>query len=291
VIRQENRGRSAARNTGLQASTGDAIIFLDSDDVLAPECIDCFVRVLEANPAVGVVYSDAALVDAKGNLLCLYSQALPGARPSGAVLGELARRNFLTIASMVRRDFLGGVRFDEGLECAEDYDFWRQLAVKCEFHYVNRPLLSYRIHDAMTVSNQLANTLNGEAEVQRRIMEMPEFAALQRRERARAYCIHGIKQAMLGKTAAARTMFRQAMRTAPTSIFPYPLWLTSLFGCYALQCLILKRRQLAGNRLGTPNGMSALMSKRTPPRQSAKSKERHRESGQRGIMVSAGETI
>src|SRR5262245_46865272 len=50
VIRQPNRGRSAARNTGLRAATGDAVIFLDSDDVLMPGCLESCVAALEAHP-------------------------------------------------------------------------------------------------------------------------------------------------------------------------------------------------------------------------------------------------
>lgn len=39
LISQENRGLSEARHTGLLHSSGDYILFLDSDDVLAPEAI------------------------------------------------------------------------------------------------------------------------------------------------------------------------------------------------------------------------------------------------------------
>lgn len=40
VIRQENRGLSAARNAGLEAMTGDVVGFLDPDDAFHPEMVE-----------------------------------------------------------------------------------------------------------------------------------------------------------------------------------------------------------------------------------------------------------
>ncbi|MGB4592072.1 MAG: glycosyltransferase family 2 protein, partial [Bacteroidales bacterium] len=43
----ENRGLSAARNTGLKAATGEYVVFLDSDDQLPPKAIENLVRMAE----------------------------------------------------------------------------------------------------------------------------------------------------------------------------------------------------------------------------------------------------
>ncbi len=270
VIRQPNRGRSAARNAGMACAIGDAVIFLDSDDLLMPDCIERFAEVLEEDPEVGVVYGDALLCDEDAEPLARYSEAMPGIRPSGMVLGDLARRNFLTVTSMVRRSSLEGIEFELGMEYAEDYDFWRRLAARCRFHYVNQPLMRYRLHEGMTVSSGLSATLKGEIEVQRRFFEMPEFAEADRGARAQAYCAHGIKNAMADKTDVARACFYLAARTKPTYLGGHALAFFSLFGPRVLQYVILKRRQLAGNQLGTATGPIALMRKRKGAKRAAK---------------------
>ena len=259
VIRQANRGRSAARNRGLRAARGDLILFLDSDDLLAPNCIERCATILEENPAVSVVYSDAQVIDSDGRTVGIYSQVLRGRRPSGNVLGELSRRCFLTVSSMVRRCRLDGEAFEEGMEHCEDYDLWRRLSANCQFHYVDEPLLSYRFHEAMTNAVDHVEILQSEIEVQRRFMAMPQFAELPRRLRARTYCAHGIKNAVVGRMDVARRFFRKAMWTSPTYPGGIALTMIGMCGARALRYAIVQRRRLAGNQLGTPQGPLAVV--------------------------------
>ena len=60
VIRQSNRGLSAARNADWQASRGDIIIFLDADDVLYPAAAAAAVEQLATHPEMMMTFGRRA---------------------------------------------------------------------------------------------------------------------------------------------------------------------------------------------------------------------------------------
>ena len=55
VEHEQNRGLSAARNTGLEKASGDYILFIDSDDCLLPDSISYFLDNLALHPEVDMI--------------------------------------------------------------------------------------------------------------------------------------------------------------------------------------------------------------------------------------------
>lgn len=62
VNHTNNRGLSAARNTGMDASTGDWIYFLDSDDEITPNCIELLGAKVVEHPDVDFVIGGVKVI-------------------------------------------------------------------------------------------------------------------------------------------------------------------------------------------------------------------------------------
>ncbi len=249
VISQSNAERSAARNVGMQAATGDLIALLDSDDTLMPQSIERRAWILETEPDVDVVYSNVEMVDKEGRALGLFTQVLPGTRPSGAAFFEFARHNLMPIhAFMFRRRCLGEVGlFDAAVPGMEDYDFWLRMAARFRFAYLDQPLACYRIHTTMMTAIRRSEALNNELIVHRRIFDMPAFQCLSPQEKSCVYYEHGNRCGVLGRMEEARTWYRRAISVAPTSPRGYVFAALSLLGAAGFRRAITLWMRLRGD--------------------------------------------
>jgi glycosyltransferase involved in cell wall biosynthesis len=154
---QENRGRSAARNRGILESSGEYVLFLDSDDLLLSQSLELLSSYLDAHAEVGVVYADGYYCDEDGQNIAQISETRPPLRGEN-MLEALVLSNVivLTHSAMLRRsclDVLGCPYFDENLSASEDADLWIRLAHSgCVFEYLDELTCKYRMHRDNTYS-------------------------------------------------------------------------------------------------------------------------------------------
>lgn len=149
LFAQSNSGVAAARNFGIERSSGDFIAPLDADDLWYSHHLCHQVACFLASPSsVGLVYSWTLDVDTQDRLI----GGMRAAEIEGNVYTTLLCHNFLgnASASMIRRSCLekvGGydttLRDREAQGC-EDWDLYLRIAEKFEFRAVPTLSVGYR---------------------------------------------------------------------------------------------------------------------------------------------------
>ena len=147
VVRRPNGGLSAARNTGIQNSTGDWIALLDADDLWAPDKLERQIEKIDANTVL--VYTGIRIFDDNG-----VRSELPAMDPV-AVRKVLRYRNPITPSTaLIRRDAVlrdGGFR--EDIRACEDWEMWNRLQHLGEFRAVSEPLTDYYVYPQSLSAN------------------------------------------------------------------------------------------------------------------------------------------
>jgi glycosyltransferase involved in cell wall biosynthesis len=171
LIRQKNRGLSAARNTGLAAVDTSYVVFLDADDRLAPKALeaglDCFARA----PDCGFVYGGHVYIDVDGQEIGERFEP-PGEDP----YLQLLRGNFIAMHGtvMYRRDRLMEIHgFDDRLRRCEDYDVYLRMARRHPVAGYPDIAAAYRLHGE-NMSADLGAMLRSALDVHARYVPGPQ---------------------------------------------------------------------------------------------------------------------
>ena len=126
-IHQDNMKLPGARNTGIRASTGQYIAFLDSDDLFLPGKLQLQVDAMDRDSDIGLVASVWMEVDAQHKTrrtLCPWQL-----KPELTLTHLLYDCPFSPCAVLVRRNWLVRVGlFDAQQHYVEDWDLWLRLA-------------------------------------------------------------------------------------------------------------------------------------------------------------------
>lgn len=139
IFHRKNRGVSAARNTGIQASCSPLIAFLDSDDHWLPEKLKTQVEFFRVHPGAVACQTEEIWIRMGRRVNPMKKHA----KPSGKIFEPSLKLCLVSpSAVMLRRQVLDEVGlFDESLPACEDYDLWLRISCRYPIHLIPSPLL------------------------------------------------------------------------------------------------------------------------------------------------------
>ena len=183
VIHRENGGLAAARNTGLKAATGDWLLFLDSDDAMAPGLLAQLRGALAAHPDCDWFIGKHLEWQPDGTLTPHDGLHLvPGPFASSDYAARLkalyTAGHWSVWKYCIRRSFLeqAHVRFLPDCVWAEDWPFDLELLLHCDrLYFLDTVFTHYRVGrqgSLLTDAKNLPKRFRGLAAAQRRLARL-----------------------------------------------------------------------------------------------------------------------
>lgn len=158
---KKNGGLSSARNLGLTNSKGDFILFLDSDDFMAPEKLLLSVNSFFEDTSLDLVITDFnSVFGAKLVQLEPFVKLADFTFNLENILYKWDLGLSIPIhCALFKKDSVGEIRFNEKLKAKEDWLFWIQFfKLDAKTFFIEQPLVTYRMHeDSMTKNVLLMN--------------------------------------------------------------------------------------------------------------------------------------
>ncbi len=160
VIRQNNKGVSAARNKGLDNAEGEWVAFIDADDLVSDDYVERIMAVLKDDP----------------DYIYLSWETFGGGWDYRVILRSVNDRfppfNLCCWNRIYRRSMIGAVRFNENKQIAEDAQFIAEVKeAGRKKAYIGKPIYFYRTTQRDSLTERFNN---GELDMDRIVYHITE---------------------------------------------------------------------------------------------------------------------
>jgi len=224
IRHEQNRGAVAARKTGLEASSGEIVIFLDQDDLIHPEKVPAHVEFLENHPKIGVSYNGRLDVEHPSNaILGIWMPPLNVELPD-VILGypfapsdTVYRRKWVALEEIWDQRFV--LRGKEMIPNGGEFVMLGRMALNgCRFAGIGRALNSRRYH-SKRVLHDLRARCQSELLCQDLILSDPRCPEEVRQLRPAAftntYLVFAYHAFLQNESQLGRELLEEAARLTP----------------------------------------------------------------------------
>lgn len=172
IITQPNQGQGAARNRGLEIARGEYVYFMDSDDILEPDCLKDCVELCSSN-GLDYVTFDASAFDCNGPITNGFDYNRSSIISQNHIWDSLEllelslKKNcFLACAVLLltRKNILtdNNICFPEGIIHEDNIFVFRIMLCAGKCQYIARPYFKRRVRSGSTMtSNFSMRNING----------------------------------------------------------------------------------------------------------------------------------
>ena len=200
LVRRENGGGAAARNTGAEAARGDFMAVLDADDAYHPRRLEVIADLARARPELDLITTDARLV-VEGEGVGTFATHTPfvteGQRTA---IFETCFLGGWPALRLRRLEAIGG--FDESFRIAYDWDCWlRAILDGAVAGFVEEPYYDYVLHQG-SLSASRAPSLWERARLLEKAARNPNLREEERPALERALRMHRSRAVMADVQAA-----------------------------------------------------------------------------------------
>lgn len=150
-----NQKLPAALNTGFARTKGAYLTWTSDDNQFRPLALAEMVAFLDANPLVGLVYTDYSLINESG-------EETQQRQVAGS--DQLYAINSVGPSFMYRREVMEEVGdYAQDLFLAEDYDYWLRISAKFRLAALHKDVYRYRLHPQSLTSSRRDRIHHAEA--------------------------------------------------------------------------------------------------------------------------------
>ncbi len=167
-IYQENKGVSAARNLGIEHSSGEYLCFLDADDWLLPDALETNLGYIKTNDSFAFVsgaYMFAhvryPIQEISSSYKLNHEEVSLVNEPKEPVIRDyyahFLKGNYIGMhaAVLYNRWVFDEFKFDRSISRCEDYDLFLKITREYNVLDHSKPIAVYRLHGNNTTSNSM----------------------------------------------------------------------------------------------------------------------------------------